>query len=119
MTKLEPKRTFFDSFESDVYFFDSRWSLAASDVTVRLMSDVTCRSLTQTSRLIVESYLGSLITDGYYATFYSCSLRPHIVIRIQNLSESKSISRSYLFSQPAVKAKAKALLQGASGCVYT
>jgi hypothetical protein len=94
------------------------------DVTlVRLTPDAACHILTLTSWLIVKSYFGLLVIDGYNVTFYTCSLRPHIVNRIRKLSESKSksisISRSYLFSQPTVKAKAKALLQGASGCVYT
>ena len=52
-------------------FFDSRWSVVASDVALRRMSDVTFRSLTLTRQLIVEFYLGSLVTDGFYATFES------------------------------------------------
>ena len=52
-------------------FFDSRWSVVASDIALRRMSDVTFRSLTLTSRLIVEFYLGSLLTGGFNATFES------------------------------------------------
>ena len=82
-----------------------------SDVTSRLTSDVTPEPLSQ----LLHRILTRLPVDTSRRKLQLQSTATHI--RIRNLSEL--VSTPYLFSQPAVEAKAKALLQGASGCVYT